>query len=76
MSRPGMSAIDTHVGRQIRSRRQELRLSAATLGELSGCSEIDARLIESGDIRPGADLLVKLAQNLEVKLAYFFDGFG
>ena len=69
-------AIDIHVGGRIRGRREELRLTAATLSRAGGCSENDVRLIEIGDMRPDADLLARLAQTLGVKLAYFFEGFA
>jgi transcriptional regulator with XRE-family HTH domain len=69
-------AIDIHVGGRIRSRREELQLTAETLSQAGGCSENDVRLIENGDMRPDADLLVRLAQILSVKLAYFFEGFA
>jgi ribosome-binding protein aMBF1 (putative translation factor) len=67
-------AIDIHVGERIRSRREELQLTVAMLSRAAGCSEDDVRLIENGDMRPDADLLVRLAQTLRVKLSYFFEG--
>jgi len=70
-----MSAIDLHVGRQIRARREHLGVDRATLGQSAGCSAGNIRLIEEGVARAGADLLVRLAQVLGVKLSYFFEGF-
>ena len=70
-----MSAIDSYVGGRIRARREHLGVDRATLAQSAGCSDRDIRLIEEGVARADADLLVRLAQALGVKLSYFFEGF-
>lgn len=71
-----MSAIDLHVGERIRRRRSRLGLSIGPVALAVGCSQHNLLPIEAGELRPRGDLLVSLAQELNVTLGYFFEGAG
>jgi transcriptional regulator with XRE-family HTH domain len=71
------SAVDEHVGRKIRSRRKELRLSQTNLGSMVGISFQQIQKYEKGVNRVGASRLAEIARILEVSVRYFFpDGYN
>jgi transcriptional regulator with XRE-family HTH domain len=70
----GPSLIDLHVGRRIRWRRKELRLSQEALAERLGVTFQQVQKYERGANRISAGRLYELAQALGTSIAYFYDG--
>ena len=64
--------IDEHVGRRIRSRRNELRLNLETVAKAIGCSTQQLRKYETGENRASAGVLHRLGKALGVRANYFF----
>jgi transcriptional regulator with XRE-family HTH domain len=68
--------IDTHVGQRLRMRRSLLSMSQEKLGSAIGVSFQMVQKYERGDCRVGASRLMKIAQALQVPVAFFFEGFS
>jgi len=66
--------IDTRVGRRLRGRRIELRLTQADLANGLGISFQQVQKYETGSNRMGASRLMQVAQILQVTPSYFFEG--
>lgn len=73
MKKPPRTA-DAFVGKKIRFRRRELKLSQEQLAAKIGLTFQQIQKYENGTNRVSASRLVELAQILEVPAAYFFDG--
>jgi|JI6StandDraft_1071083.scaffolds.fasta_scaffold00116_62 transcriptional regulator with XRE-family HTH domain len=65
---------DQHVGRKLRWRRQELNLSQQELADRLGVTFQQIQKYERGANRVSAGRLFDLAQALETRIAYFYDG--
>jgi len=65
---------DQHVGRRLRWRRQELKLSQQELADRLGVTFQQVQKYENGKNRVSAGRLFELAQALETKIAYFYEG--
>ncbi len=65
---------DQHVGRRLRSRRQELKLSQQDLADRLGVTFQQVQKYERGANRVSAGRLFDLAQALETRIAYFYEG--
>lgn len=72
--RKTMDPIDGHVGQRLRLRRSMLGLSQEKLGEAVGVSFQMIQKYERGDCRVGASRLMKIAQTMQVPVAWFFEG--
>lgn len=70
------AAIDLHIGRRIRRRRQLLSLSQSELGQACGVRFQQIQKYECGAARVSAPRIWELAQALDVPVGYFFDGLG
>ena len=66
--------IDKHVGRRIRWRRRELKLSQERLGEMLGLTFQQVQKYEKGVNRISAGRLFDVAKVLEVAINYFYQG--
>lgn len=66
--------VDTHVGKKIRHRRKDLKMSQEKLGESLGITFQQVQKYEGGTNRVGASRLWKLSEVLEVPVTFFFDG--
>ena len=66
--------IDKHVGRRIRWRRRELKLSQEKLGEMLGLTFQQVQKYEKGVNRISAGRLFDVAQVLDVGIGYFYQG--
>jgi transcriptional regulator with XRE-family HTH domain len=66
--------IDKHVGRRLRWRRRELKLSQETLAEMLGVTFQQVQKYERGANRVSAGRLFELARALETTIPYFFEG--
>ena len=64
--------IDEHVGRRIRSRRNDHRLNLETVAGAIGCSTQQLRKYETGENRASAGVLHRLGRALGAKPSYFF----
>ena len=64
--------IDQHVGRRIRWRRQELKLSQDALAEKLGVTFQQVQKYEKGMNRIGASRLQRASRALEVPVEFFF----
>jgi transcriptional regulator with XRE-family HTH domain len=73
-SRSGAQDIDRHVGQRIRERRLALGLTQQELANLIGVTYQQAHKYERGVNRISAGRLHKVAQILNVPIAYFFEG--
>ena len=68
------SLIDKHVGRRLRWRRRELKLSQELLAERLGVTFQQVQKYERGANRVSAGRLFELAQALNTTIPYFFEG--
>jgi transcriptional regulator with XRE-family HTH domain len=67
-------ARDAEIGRRVRSRRLECRLSQVELGDRIGITFQQIQKYEKGISRIGAGRLQRIADTLEVPITFFFDG--
>ena len=65
---------DAEVGRRVRSRRLECRLSQTELAERIGVTFQQVQKYEKGVNRIGAGRLQRISEALEVPIAFFFSG--
>ncbi len=65
---------DQHVGRRLRWRRQELKLSQQELADRLGVTFQQVQKYENGKNRVSAGRLFELARALETRITYFYDG--
>ena len=65
---------DVELGKRIRLRRVEQRVSQAELGEKLGVSFQQVQKYEKGVNRVGASRLQQIASALEVPVMFFYDG--
>jgi transcriptional regulator with XRE-family HTH domain len=68
------SAVDAHVGRRIRDRRNALGLSQGKLGDGVGLTFQQIQKYEKGTNRVSASRLQQFANMLKVDAAWFFEG--
>jgi transcriptional regulator with XRE-family HTH domain len=68
------NAIDIHVGRQIRARRDQLDLSQETLGQKLGITFQQIQKYERGANRVAAGRLFEFAKVLGCSILYFYEG--
>lgn len=66
--------VDKEVGRRIRKRRQQLRISQTALGAAVGVSFQQIQKYERGSNRISSSTLYSTAQVLGVSITYFFEG--
>lgn len=66
--------IDKHVGRRIRWRRRELKLSQEKLGEMIGLTFQQVQKYEKGVNRISAGRLFEVGKVLDVGINYFYQG--
>jgi transcriptional regulator with XRE-family HTH domain len=66
--------IDKHVGRRMRWRRKEVRLSQEALAERLGVTFQQVQKYERGANRVSAGRLYEIARALETTIPYFFHG--
>ncbi|SEI18400.1 Transcriptional regulator, contains XRE-family HTH domain [Rhizobium tibeticum] len=65
--------VDTEVGRRIKKRRQQLRISQTALGVAVGVSFQQIQKYERGANRVSSSILYQVAQILGVPITYFFE---
>jgi transcriptional regulator with XRE-family HTH domain len=65
---------DAEVGRRVRSRRLECRLSQTELAERIGVTFQQVQKYEKGVNRIGAGRLQRISEALEVPISFFFSG--
>ncbi len=66
--------IDKHVGRRIRWRRREVKLSQEKLGDMLGLTFQQVQKYEKGVNRISAGRLFDVAKVLDVGINYFYQG--
>jgi transcriptional regulator with XRE-family HTH domain len=66
-------SIDRTIGKLIRNRRNELRLSQTELGDTLGVSFQQIQKYEKGSNRVSASALYQIAGTLRVPVSFFFD---
>lgn len=64
--------VDAHVGKRIRERRVEIRMSQTELGGAMGVNYRQIQKYEKGQDRVSAGRLHKAASALGVPVSYFF----
>jgi transcriptional regulator with XRE-family HTH domain len=74
INRRGTTAVDTHVGQKIRTRRNLLGLSQTELADAAGITFQQIQKYEKGVNRVGASRLQQFSEALGVPPSYFFDG--
>jgi transcriptional regulator with XRE-family HTH domain len=62
------------VGRQIRARREKLKLTQSALAAELGVTHQHVSRIETGQVSPSLELLVKLSRRLGVSTDYLLTG--
>ena len=67
---------DIEIGRRIRLRRVEIKISQSELADKLGVSFQQVQKYEKGVNRVGAARLQKIAAALDVPLTFFYDGDG
>lgn len=70
----GPNLIDVEVGKRIKRRRLQLRVSQTALGAAIGVSFQQVQKYERGANRVSASTLYELAHILDVQMDFFFDG--
>jgi transcriptional regulator with XRE-family HTH domain len=70
----GATAVDTHIGQKIRTRRILLGLSQTELADAAGISFQQIQKYEKGSNRVGASRLQQFSETLGVPPSYFFEG--
>ena len=70
----GTTAVDTHIGQKIRTRRILLGLSQTELADAAGISFQQIQKYEKGTNRVGASRLQQFSEALGVPPSYFFEG--
>lgn len=76
MKQRSATTNDTAIGKKIRLRRVELKISQSDLGEKLGVSFQQVQKYEKGVNRVGASRLEEIAKALDVPMTFFFDGGG
>ena len=71
-TRGGPEAVDVHVGRRVRQRRNMLGMSQEKLGEALGLTFQQVQKYERGANRIGASRLYHISEVLDVPINYFF----
>ena len=66
--------VDVHVGRRIRDRRKEARISQEKLAEHLGLTFQQVQKYEKGANRVSASKLYEIASALNASIEYFFRG--
>ncbi len=66
--------VDVEVGKRIKRRRQQLKMSQSALGAAVRVSFQQIQKYERGYNRVSASTLYEMAQLLSVPMAYFFEG--
>ncbi len=73
MSQKQTTAVDTHIGHRIRTRRQILKITQDSLAERLGITFQQVQKYEKGSNRISASRLLDVAAILDVPLTYFFE---
>lgn len=71
-----MTDIDKTIGARIKSRRIALKISQTSLAEAIGVRFQQVQKYESGVNRVSASRLLAVADTLDVRVSYFFQGLG
>ncbi|MBB3659716.1 transcriptional regulator with XRE-family HTH domain [Rhizobium sp. BK650] len=66
--------VDVEIGRRIKRRRQQLKMSQTALGAAVGVSFQQIQKYERGHNRVSASTLYEMALLLSVPMAFFFEG--
>lgn len=66
--------VDLHVGKRIRARRKEVRVSQERLAEQLGLTFQQVQKYEKGANRVSASKLYEIARALQASIEYFFRG--
>ena len=68
-----IEALDIEIGRRLRARRRELKLSQTAVAHAAGVTFQQIQKYEAGRNRVSASTLWRLVQRLDVPIAYFFE---
>ncbi|WP_210485199.1 helix-turn-helix domain-containing protein [Microvirga antarctica] len=74
MEKKSPTAVDRHIGTQVRRRRMALGMSQEALGEALGLTFQQIQKYEKGTNRIGAGRLLHIASILDVGIEFFFEG--
>jgi transcriptional regulator with XRE-family HTH domain len=66
--------VDVHVGRRIRMRRVERKMSTATLGTAVGLTFQQIQKYETGVNRMGASRIFEICNVLKIPISFVFEG--
>lgn len=72
MAKSPVHDIDRHIGRRLKSLRQERAISAASLAELVGVTQQQISRYENGRTKINASQLYQIAVSLGVPISWFF----
>jgi transcriptional regulator with XRE-family HTH domain len=76
MTQKRATAVDTHIGHRMRTRRQIMGLSQETMADKLGITFQQVQKYEKGTNRISASRLRDVAAILDVSVGHFFEGFG
>lgn len=65
---------DEHIGRRIRQRREQRKLSQSDLGQALNISFQQIQKYEFGKNKTATSMLIEIANILDVPITYFVDG--
>ena len=74
MGKRSANSIDKHVAGKIRARREHLKVSQESLGDVLGVTYQQVQKIEAAANRISAGNLWKVAQALSKPISYFYEG--
>lgn len=72
----GDTGLDFFIGKKVKQRRSELRLSQGNLGKQLGISFQQIQKYENGKNRISASTLFHISQILDVDFSYFINGYS
>jgi DNA-binding XRE family transcriptional regulator len=75
LARNSSNASNICVGSRLRIKRTSLGISQQALSERVGIDRDDLNAYETGAERVSANLLLRIAKSLDVRLDYFFQGY-
>jgi transcriptional regulator with XRE-family HTH domain len=70
------NSVDGHIGSRLRVRRTSRGMNGEEFSKLVGLNRTDLTAYEAGAQRINASLLLRIANVLDVRADYFFQGYG
>ena len=72
MAKPAVTDLDRQIGKRVKEIREQLKVSAITLGDAIGTTQQQISRYENGENKLSASQLFLLAQCMNVPVSWFF----